>query len=120
MTYHIIIQQERRISTEDEPRQLAQPISQAIPTGNTIDGKPEYIAGPAQLHTITSANLSILEDDVLTHDFSDPQFVMVVEWDLHSPYVIQHKGDYSKRTLSYAGWPSLTKEQYDAANPVAL
>lgn len=41
----------------------------------------------------------------------NPQFVGVFEWDLRSPYVILHKGTYVPH---FAGWPDLTKEQYDA------
>jgi hypothetical protein len=44
----------------------------------------------------------------------DPQFVMVAEWDLQTPYVICHRGDYSKRNLHFGGWPEMTKEQFDA------
>ena len=67
---------------------------------------PEYVAGPVQLHTHSAAGLPA--------NISDPQFVMVAEWDGISPYVIAHKGDYSARTMGYAGWPSITKEQNDA------
>lgn len=106
MTYHIIIQQERRT----EPERMAQVIGTSVPTGNTIDGPigpmPEYVAGPTQLHTFSAAGLP--------ENLDDPQFVMVAEWDGQSPYVIQHKGDYSARTMGYAGWPDITKEQYDA------
>lgn len=45
---------------------------------------------------------------------TDPQFVGVFEWDGSSPYVIEHKGSYADRTMGHAGWPDLTKEQYDA------
>lgn len=87
---------------------LANPISQAVATGNTVQGPmgemPEYVAGPAQLHTIGK----------FPGDITNDQFVMVAEWDGSSPYVICHKGDYSARTMGYAGWPDMTKEQYDA------
>jgi len=119
MTFHIQIAQERRVSTPEQPRPLAIPIGTSIPTGNMVDGPmgqmPEYVAGPVQLHTSTSANLNlVVDDESLPPDFSDPQFVMVAEWDLKSPYVIVHKGDYSARTMGYAGWPEYTKEEYDA------
>ena len=106
MTYHIIIQQERRT----QPERMAQAISQSIPTGQTIQGPigemPEYVVGPVQLHTHSAAGLP--------ENISDPQFVMVAEWDGVSSYVICHKGDYSARTMGYAGWPELTKEEFDA------
>lgn len=114
-TYHIQIAQERRVSTPEQPRPLATPIGTSIPTGNMVDGFPEYVAGPVQLHTSTDANLNrIVGEESLPPDFSDTQFVMVVEWDQKSPYVIQHKGDYSKRNLHFGGWPEITKEQFDA------
>ena len=105
MTFHIIIQQERRT----QPERMAQAISQSIPTGQTIQGPmgdmPEYVAGTVQLHTHSAAGLP--------ENISDPQFVMVAEWDGQSPYVICHKGDYSARTMEYAGWPEITKEKWD-------
>lgn len=107
MTYHIIIQQERRVSTEEQPRELALSISTSKPTGNIVNDMPEHVVDRTQLHTITGATLS-------ETDFSDPQFVMVAEWNLTDPYVVCHKGDYSARTMHYAGWPVITKEEYDA------
>ena len=92
--YHIIIATERR----------------SEPTGNVVDGMPEYVAGPAQLHSFSAAGLPENFD-------TDPQFVMIAEWDGSSPYVIQHKGDYAARTMGYAGWPDITKEQYEEINP---
>ena len=126
MTFHIIIQQERRT----QPERMAYVMGSSIPTG---DG--EYIAGPSQLHImatrdeiyagrIKTATANGDEAEVLrlqeqmaageTPDFSDPQYLMVAEWDGVSPYVICHKGDYAARTMGYAGWPDLTKEQFDA------
>jgi len=102
MTFHITIQQERRTQLE----RMAIPIGTSIPTGNIINDMPEYVAGPVQLHTHSAAGLP--------ENIIDPQFVMVAEWDGQSPYVIQHKGDYSTRTMGYAGWPDITKEQFDA------
>ena len=113
MTYHIIIQQERRTPRQtpmgEDRSRLALGISTAVPTGNTINDPmgdmPEYVAGPVQLHTHSAAGLP--------ENLDDPQFVMVAEWDGQSPYVIQHKGDYSARTMGYAGWPEITKEEWD-------
>lgn len=114
-TYHIQIAQERRVSTPEQPRPLAIPIGTSVATGNTVNGFPEYIAGTTQLHISTDANLNrLVNEESLPPDFSDPQFVMVAEWDGQSPYVICHKGDYAVRTMEYAGWPSITKEQNDA------
>ena len=97
--YHIIIQQERRT----EPERMAQAIISTVQQGD------EYVAGPKQLHHMGT----------LPEMLDDPQFVMVVEWDGISPYVIQHKGDYSARTMEYAGWPQIIKEEWDALNTPA-
>lgn len=149
MTFHIIIQQERRVPLitehgEDRSR-LAHAISAAVPTGNTIQGPmgvmPEYVAGPAQLHSHTPTHpvrwVTVMvpnpaerpedwDEEIdgiwpaeidaghYENDISDPQFVGVFEWDGRAPYVIAHKGDYSAVTMRYAGWPDMTKEQYDA------
>lgn len=101
MTYHIEIAVERRTD----------PARMAIPIGSVgVDDEP----GPTHLHTMSSADLRrVVGEDTLALDFSDPQFVMVVEWDMHSPYVILHKGDYATSNMRYAGWPDLTKEQYE-------
>jgi hypothetical protein len=79
---------------------MALPIGTSVPIGNMVDGPmgqiPEYVAGPVQLHTSTDANLNrIVGEESLPPDFSNPQFVMVAEWDGVSRYVICHKGNYS-------------------------
>ena len=114
MTFHIIIRQERRTPTVTEfgvdSSRLATEIGTSIPTGNTIQGPmgdmPEYVAGPEQLHTMSDAGVPA--------NIADAQFVGVFEWDGRAPYVIAHKGDYAAVTMRYAGWPDITKEQYDA------
>lgn len=106
MTFHIIIRQERRT----QPERMAVLIGTSVPTGKTIEGPmgamPEYVAGPVQLHTHSAAGLPA--------NLDDPQFIGVFEWDGQSPYVIQHKGAYSARTMEYAGWPDLTETQWAA------
>jgi hypothetical protein len=37
---------------------------------------------------------------------------LCAEWDMTSPFVIVHKGDYSARTLQFAGWPEVTNADY--------
>lgn len=102
--YHIIIQTERRT----QPERMAIPIAKMEPTGTTVETpmgeQPEYVSGPTQLHHMGA----------LPENIDNEQFVMVAEWDGTSPYVIQHKGNYSARTMGYAGWPEITKEQYEA------
>ena len=92
--YHIIIAEERRT----QPERMAQAVSSTVQQGE------EYVAGPEQLHHMGT----------LPEMLDNPQFVMVAEWDLQAPYVTVHKGDYAARTMGFAGWPDLTKEQYDA------
>ena len=106
MTFHIIIQQERRT----QPERMAIPIGTSVSTGNIINDMPEYVAGPVQLHTHSAASLP--------ENISDPQFVMVAEWDGNPNYIIQHKGGYSARTMGYAGWPEITAEEWEAAAQV--
>jgi hypothetical protein len=50
-------------------------------------------------------------------DHSDPQFVMIAEWDGLAETVTCYKGDYSAVTMRYSGWPELDKETYDALYP---
>jgi hypothetical protein len=84
--YHIIIAVERRT----QPERMAQ----VITSEETV----------VQLHSAVAS--------ALPENLADTQFVMVAEWDGTSPYVIQHKGDYSARNMGYAGWPDLTHEQW--------
>ena len=81
--YHIIIATERRT----DPARMATAVND-------------------QLHSFTAAGLPENFD-------TDPQFVGVFEWDGVSPYVIEHKGSYADRTMGFAGWPEITKEQYE-------
>lgn len=93
--YHIIIQTERRT----QPERMAIPISRTLP----IEQPDTYLVSEPQLHHMGS----------LPENIDDEQFVMVVEWDGISPYIIQHKGSYADRTMGYAGWPEITKEEYE-------
>ncbi len=101
-THHIIIATERRT----QPERMATSIATTLPTENP----DTYLVVDTQLHSHTASGLP--------ENLDDPQFVMVAEWDGISPYVVCHKGDYSTRNMGYAGWPDLTKEQYDAAREV--
>ncbi len=102
MSYHIIIQKERRtpIVTElgEDCSRLATPITSTVQQGE------EWVAGEQMLHTMGA----------FPGDITDDQFVMVAEWDGTAPYVIMHKGDYAARNMEFSGWPLITKEQYDA------
>ena len=96
MTYHIIIQQERRTAQE-------------TPLG--LDISRLAIDSNGQLHVCSDASLP-------DHDWSDSQFVMVAEWDGRAPYVILHKGDYGAVTMRFFGWPEITEQEWiNAQNP---
>ena len=41
---------------------------------------------------------------------------LCAEWDMASPFVIVHKGDYAARTLQFAGWPETSDAP--AADPL--
>ena len=90
MAYHIIIATERR---------------KPVVTDLGIDTSRLAYDVEGQLH--------IHSDQALPDkDWSSDHFVMVVEWDLRSPYVNQIKGDYSTCKLRYAGWPQITEKDY--------
>ena len=42
---------------------------------------------------------------------------LCAEWNMTSPFVIVHKGDYAARTLQFAGWPEETSDA-PAADPL--
>ena len=41
---------------------------------------------------------------------------LCAEWDMASPFVIVHKGDYAARTLHFSGWPETSDAP--AADPL--
>jgi hypothetical protein len=41
---------------------------------------------------------------------------LCAEWDMTSPFVIVHKGDYAARTLHFSGWPETSDAP--AADPL--
>lgn len=78
MNYHIVIQQERRVSTDAAPRQLA------------------FRIGNLQLHTMGES----------VADLTSPQIVYAATWDLVSPYIVVLKGDNSALKMRFAEWPA--------------
>jgi hypothetical protein len=102
---HVVIKQERRKA----PRQLALPINADIlkPTGAFVDGQPEFIVTqqPPQLHTIG--------DQI--DDLSNIAYA--AEWDGVSPWIKVLVGSIADIKMAYAGWPMVTKEEYEALNP---
>lgn len=86
MTYHVIIAQERRASTPENPRQLA------INVQDQLHSMGELLSG------------------------KNPNILYAAEWDGVSPYVIVLKGDIADLKMAYAGWPMVDKTTWDAEN----
>ena len=106
MTLHIIIKQERR----SPPRQLAQEVNADIvtPTGKLDkNGMPivTMTPQPPQLHT---------QGEKIT----DPaNIAYAAYWDGVSPYVDVSAGNIADLKRKYLGWPDITKEEWEAAQP---
>lgn len=111
MHYHIIIAQERRISTPAMPRQLAISINTdtATQTGVDAKGMPIFIVTPrpAQLHS--------MGDRIA--DVTVPNILYAAEWDGISPYINVLKGNISDPKMAYAGWPLIDKATWLLQNP---
>ena len=126
MTFHIIIQQERRTPVVKERRvYLGEYFDTYELDENGDECLVQHELEPDNFEIVRDEDRSRMAQSILDQlhshsaaglpvNLDDPQFIMVAEWDGQSPYVIQHKGGYSARTMGYAGWPSITKEQYDA------
>lgn len=109
MAYHIIIATERRTPVETP---LGTDYSRlAIASGDLLHTCNDHgiFEVDGVLHTRRKLRDGTTEIKPL--DLASDQIVMVAEWDLRSPYVILHKGTYVPH---FAGWPTLTKEEYDA------
>jgi hypothetical protein len=104
--FHTIIAVERR--TGDRANSTA--MSKMLPDGTDAEGKPKFKKGPEQLHSMGTA----------LNNKNDTNILMACEWDGTSPFVIQHKGVYADVTMRYMGFPEITKEEYDAANPAPV
>ena len=70
---------------------------------------------PRQLATVANEQLHTL-GEVVNH-LDDPNILYAAEWDQVSPWLVLHKGSITDLKMSYAGWPSVTKDEWDAANP---
>lgn len=46
-------------------------------------------------------------------DINDAHLLYIAEWDLVSPYVTVHKGNIANLKMAYAGWPTITKDEFD-------
>ena len=99
MNHHIVIQTERRSPAvtdmgEDRSR-MAISIQGPVPTG------------PAQLHTLSIADLS-------HHDWTPAQYIYVARWDGIAPWIEVLKGDHHALNMGYAGWPTVTEAEWAA------
>jgi hypothetical protein len=105
--YHVVIQTERR----QAPRKLALPMNNdlQVQTGTDQSGMPVYqvTPRPPQLHAIGEA---------LNHQ-DDANITYAAEWDGVSPWIVVHKGSIADLRMAYAGWPMVTREEWEAANP---
>ena len=101
MNYHTIIQAERRSGG----RATAISNRASIPDGVDAEGMPKTKAGPEQLHSMGTG-----------YSGDNANVIYCAEWDLQKPYVTVLKGDHATRSLDFAGWPTVTKEQFEQAN----
>lgn len=110
---HIVIKQENRkpeqLPLGENRSRLALPISADIctPNGKTVNGMPQFdvTTMPPQLHA-QGAEIK---------DWSNIEYA--AEWDGISPWVNVLVGDITALKMAYAGWPMITKEEWDALHP---
>lgn len=106
---HAIIKEERRVSTKERPRGLAQSMNNDLRTlGVDANGRPKctVTSRPPQLHMMG------------TRIDSMDNIEYAASWDGRAPYVEVLKGDIASIKMAYAGWPMVTKAEWDAAHPV--
>jgi len=105
---HTVIAQERRKA----PRPLATAINNDLrtQTGTDKDGMPvfEVTSRDPQLHTTGE----------VINDYSN--ILYAAEWDGTSPYINVLKNELPDGIkMAYAGWPMMTREEYEEAYPPA-
>jgi hypothetical protein len=102
---HCVIKEERRKA----PRQLAIEINNDLrtQTGTDAKGMPVYqiTPRPAQLHSMGTR----IDDEA--------NILYCAEWDQKAPYVTVIKGDMADLRMGFLGWPTVTKEQWEAEQP---
>lgn len=96
--YHIVIKQERRT----DPARMAQPLNSLVgdpPAMDEQDTRPVV----TQLHMCgTATEIKDMENIALAYS-----------WEPGKPYVEVIVGDFSTRNMSFAGWPKITKAEWD-------
>ena len=108
---HIIIAEERRVSTEEKARTLAISINNDLLVSNgktDARGMPDYdvTSRPAQLHSMGKT----------ITDKASANIIYAAEWDGKAPYVIVLKGDIADLKMAYAGWPMVDQKTWEASN----
>ncbi|CAB4171383.1 hypothetical protein UFOVP1095_6 [uncultured Caudovirales phage] len=111
---HIIIRQENRTPKQgplgENRSRLALPINADLhtPNGKTVNGMPQFdvTPQPPQLHT-QGAEIK---------DWTNIEYA--AEWDGVSPWITILAGYNSSLKMRYMGWPTCTKEEWDALNPI--
>jgi hypothetical protein len=86
---HLILIEERRVSTPEKPRELAIQVTSFLP--QVSQGK-EAISTLTQLHMLS---------EVIAFD----NVIYAAEWDGVSPYLTVLIGDVKDVNMTYAGWP---------------
>lgn len=94
--FHTVIAVERRTEMVEVLGQLVPVRVQATDFASQLHAKGEFLGGGYA---------------------TDPQIIYAAEWDGQSPWITVLKGDNSTLMLRYAGWPEITKEEWNAANP---
>ena len=88
---HLILIEERRVSTPEKPRELAIQVTSFLP--QVSQGKEdEAISTVTQLHMLS---------EVIAFD----NVIYAAEWDGVSPYLTVLIGDVKDINMTYAGWP---------------
>jgi len=90
LAYHVVIAAERRVSTPEKPRELA----------NLVKG---------QLHMT----------DATAGDPTDSNQIFIASWDLKSPWIVILKAGIAIADLTDVpgGWPMVDQATWEAANP---
>lgn len=52
--------------------------------------------------------------NVWVDSVDNPNLLYVAEWDGKAPFVTVLKGDHAARKLDFAGWPAVTRDEFDA------
>lgn len=108
MTFHITIAQELRTG-----------MTTGL-DGEPVRDRPQAMGIGDQLHVTDCETRLSVEPGDKGIDLANANVLRVVEWDLHSPWIVIHKGADVVSSCMPAGWPTMAKEEYDAQVSAAL